>query len=61
MPPLDILIMIGFSSSLLTTAVQFLFAFEFVVSDFTLLSQLISDNKSQKAKNLHSRGTQERS
>ena len=30
------------------------FAFEFVVRDFTLQSQLISDNKSQKAKDLHS-------
>ena len=31
------------------------FAFKFVVRDFTLQSQLISDNKSQKAKDLHSR------
>ena len=30
------------------------FAFAFVVGDFTLQSQLISDNKSQKAKDLHS-------
>ena len=30
------------------------FAFAFVVGDFTLRSRLISDNKSQKAKDLHS-------
>ena len=32
------------------------FAFEFVVIEFTLLSQLIFYNKSQKAKDLHSIG-----
>ena len=32
------------------------FAFEFDVGDFALQSQLISNNKSQKAKDLHSRG-----
>ena len=32
------------------------FAFAFVVGDFTLQSQLISDNKSQKAKDLHISG-----
>ena len=30
------------------------FAYEFVVRDFTLQSQLISNNKLQKAKDLHS-------
>ena len=32
------------------------FGFAFVVGDFTLQSQLISDNKCQKAKDLHSSG-----
>ena len=30
------------------------FVFAFVIGDFALQSQLISDNKSQKAKDLHS-------
>ena len=32
------------------------FGFAFVVGDYTLQSQLISDNKSQKAKDLHISG-----
>ena len=45
------------SGSLMLSQLCTSFAFEFVVRDFTVQSQLISNNKSQKAKDLHSRAT----
>ena len=44
--------------SVRTAKVWSSFAFEFVVGDFTLQSQPISNNKIQKAKDRHSRATQ---